>query len=87
MTDRRSVKSGGHIGLDSTNRYEHLNLRIHLLESSVGGAFVGLDALLTGTDTPAGRPAWFCCASDDVTVVLDTCRDPDERRPLDEPDG
>lgn len=26
-----------------------------------------------------------CCASDDVTVVLDTCREPDERRPLDEP--
>lgn len=31
-------------------------------------------------------PACECCwASDDVTVVLDTCRDPDERRPLDEP--
>lgn len=26
-----------------------------------------------------------CCASVDVTVVLDTCREPDDRRPLDEP--
>lgn len=34
-----------------------------------------------------GPPAWFCCwDSDDVTVVLDTWREPDERRPLDEPE-
>ena len=26
-----------------------------------------------------------CCASVDVTVVLDTCREPEDRRPLDEP--
>lgn len=26
--------------------------------------------------------AFCCCASDDVTVVLDTCRDPDDLRPL-----
>lgn len=49
-----------------------------------GGGFAGFVALLIGK--PPGIPCcWFCCASDDVTVVLDTCRDPDDRRPLEEP--
>lgn len=40
-----------------------------------------------GPPGPAGpAPCWAACASEDVTVVLDTCRDPDDRRPLDEPD-
>lgn len=30
-------------------------------------------------------PELDCWASVDVTVVLDTCREPDDRRPLDEP--
>lgn len=30
-------------------------------------------------------PVWDCWASVDVTVVLDTCREPDDRRPLDDP--
>lgn len=52
-----------------------------------GGAFtLRLDALLTGIGMPGGKlaPGAFCCccASDDVTVVLDTCRDPDDLRPL-----
>lgn len=34
------------------------------------------------TDRP---DCWDCCASVDVTVVLETCRDPDDRRPLDDP--
>lgn len=50
-----------------------------------GGAFAfRFDALLTGIGTPGKLAlcAFCCCASDDVTVVLDTCRDPDDLRPL-----
>lgn len=40
-----------------------------------------------GVDAPPGTPDWFdCCASVDVTVVLDTCREPDDRRPLEDPE-
>lgn len=46
-----------------------------------------------GLTLPGGALALFdagllfdCdCASVDVTVVLETCRDPDDRRPLDDP--
>lgn len=31
-------------------------------------------------------PEFDCAASVDVTVVLDTCREPDDRLPLDEPE-
>lgn len=35
-----------------------------------------------GVEAP---PELDCAASVDVTVVLDTCREPDDRRPLEEP--
>lgn len=50
-----------------------------------GGAFaLRFDALLTGIGPPGKLPccAFCCCASEDVTVVLETCREPDDRRPL-----
>jgi hypothetical protein len=37
------------------------------------------------TPLPLPGPDEFGCASDDVTVVLETCRDPDDRRPLEDP--
>jgi hypothetical protein len=50
-----------------------------------GGIDPGLiDPLVPGTPPPI-PPAFDCCASVDVTVVLDTCLDPDDRRPLDDP--
>lgn len=36
-----------------------------------------------GVDAP---PELDCAASVDVTVVLETCREPDDRRPLEEPE-
>lgn len=32
-----------------------------------------------------GRDEFGCCASDEVTVVLDTCLEPEDLRPLEEP--
>lgn len=53
------------------------------IPSTGNDTFVWVDGFVIGGPTiPA---AIFCWASDDVTVVLDTCRDPDDRRPLDEP--
>ncbi len=66
----------------------------HNVHFNVGfGAGVGPAAPVAGTMPSGGGPfpiltaipGWDCCASVDVTVVLDTCREPDERRPLDEP--
>lgn len=66
----------------------------HNVHFNVGfGAGVGPAAPVVGTIPSGGGPfpiltaipGWDCCASVDVTVVLDTCREPDERRPLDEP--
>lgn len=46
-----------------------------------------MEPLPFGVDAPPGTPDWFdCCASVDVTVVLDTCREPDDRRPLEDPE-
>lgn len=39
--------------------------------------------MLTGGSPPTD--CWDCCASVEVTVVLDTWREPEERRPLDDP--
>lgn len=52
--------------------------------SAGGGAFAfKFDALLTGIGTPGKLLCAFCCcASDDVTVVLDTWRDPELLLPL-----
>lgn len=66
----------------------------HNVHFNVGfGAGVGPAAPVVGAIPSGGGPfpiltaipGWDCCASVDVTVVLDTCREPDERRPLDEP--
>lgn len=44
------------------------------------------DPLPLGVEAPPGTPDWLdCCASVDVTVVLDTCREPEDLRPLDDP--
>lgn len=42
--------------------------------SSAGGGALGpeFEALLTGIGIPGKLPCASCCASDDVTVVLDT---------------
>lgn len=46
-----------------------------------------LPPLPLGVDAPPGTPDGLdCCASVDVTVVLETWRDPDDRRPLVEPE-
>lgn len=52
--------------------------------NSADGGALGpeFDALLTGIGTPGKLPCASCCASDDVTVVLETCREPELRRPL-----
>lgn len=53
------------------------------IPSTGNDTFVGVAGLVTGT--PIAPAAEFCCASDDVTVVLDTCLDPDDLLPLVEP--
>lgn len=52
--------------------------------NSADGGALGpeFDALLTGIGIPGKLPWASCCASDDVTVVLETCREPELRRPL-----
>lgn len=67
----------------------------HSVHFNVGfGAGAGPVEPVVGTIPSGGNgplpmftdmPDWDCCASVDVTVVLDTCLEPDERRPLDEP--
>lgn len=47
-----------------------------------GGWFVGAAIFMPG---PGPIDCWFDCASELVTVVLDTCRDPDDLLPDDDP--
>lgn len=75
--------------LPQTDRFHYQNGCLPVVGTSPsaggGGGTLALkfDALLTGIGMPGNGPcAFVCCASDDVTVVLETCREPDDRRPL-----